>query len=213
MAFSSNPWPRLVSPSTMSSPYHQHIDYINTSFEYPLLDKIHGQPTFTTLTRLKQQIKANAQSVSSDLGGGGHGHLGLVLSPTEYALVSNTPYAIPAHPGAFLLPRNTDPAEAVRRREAHHERIRKFRESLDINKALIRQIVAAIDKTYLDELRNVTTNTITEIIPEIFTYLFDNFADVTSHDVTKEESKVNNLYWNISDPPMSFSTLSKIYRP
>ena len=187
--------------------YHHTIDYINTSFENPILDKIHGKPTFSSLNRLKKQLKANAQSVVSDLGGGAHGHLGLVLSPAEYQLVSNTPYDMPNHPGPFSLPRNTDAAEAIRRREAHQERVRKFRESLDIKKALIKQIVAAIDKAYLEELRDETTNTITKTIPEILTYLFTNFADVTSDEVNKEEEKVVNHFWNLSDPPMSFYTL------
>ena len=103
--------------------------------------------------------------------------------------MSNTPYESPPHPGAFTVPRNIDAAEAVRRREAHQEWIRKFRESLDINKALIRQIVAAVDGQYIDELRSAATNTIDKSIPEILKHLFDNFSDVTMHDVMQEEEK------------------------
>ena len=94
---------------------YQYIDYATTHFEYPTLDKIHGKPTFSTLTTLKKQLKSNAQSVVSDLGGGAHGHLGLVLSPEEYTAVSNTAYTRPDHPGPFILPRNVDPIKAVRR--------------------------------------------------------------------------------------------------
>ena len=68
------------------------IDYINNSFVYPTLTQIHGYPTFVTLNKLKKQLKLNARSVSSDLGGGMHGHLGLVLTPEDYAQVSQTPY-------------------------------------------------------------------------------------------------------------------------
>ena len=110
----------------------QAIDYANTCFEFPQLDKIHGAPTFESLSRLKRQLKANAQSVASDLGGGAHGHLGLVLSPAEYRSVSATPYQMPPLPGPLTIPRGSDSAEAVRRREAHHEKLRKFREAQDI---------------------------------------------------------------------------------
>ena len=187
----------------MSGSIH-HVDYINTAFEYPILDKIHGAPTFSTLNRLKKQLQANAQSVSSDLGGGAHGHLGLVLTPTEYATVSDIAYTMPAHPGSLTIPRNTDAVEAVRRRDAHQERIRKFREATDVQKALIRQIVASIDGHYIDELRNATTNTITKTIPEILQHLFDNFSDVTSHDIQQAEDKIRQYFWNIAEPPMSF---------
>ena len=67
-----------------------------------------------------------------------------MLRPAQYALVSNTPYKMSAHPSALTLQRNIDAAEAVCRREAHQESIRKFREAGAIKKALIRQIVAAI---------------------------------------------------------------------
>ena len=100
----------------MSTAY-QRIDYINTDFEYPTLDKIHGQPTYTTLTNLKKQVKSNAESVTSDLDGGcKRPFIGLVLTPAEYAEVSATPYQIPVHPGPFELQRNDDPAHAVLRR-------------------------------------------------------------------------------------------------
>ena len=150
----------------MNSPY-QTIDYTTTIFEHPVLIKIHGIPTFRNLTALKNQLKANAQSVTSRLGGGTFGHLGLVLSPAEYRLVSDVPFVLPPFPGDLTLPRNVDPAEAVRRRDAHSERIRQFQQVHDVNKALIRQIVTSVEPQFLEELRNEETNTITRTIPEI----------------------------------------------
>ena len=188
----------------MDSPYHT-IDYTATSFDYPTLTKIHGPPTFQTLTRLKKELKANAQSVTCELlGGGANGHLGLVLTPEEYAEVSNVPYVIPPYPGAFALPRNVDAAEAVRRERAHLERIRLFKQVQDVKQALIRQIVAAVDENYIDELRDETNDRITKTIPEMLRYLFDNFADVDAEDVRKEEAKLSEYVWNIAEPPMEF---------
>ena len=51
------------------------IDYRNTLFQYPILTKIHGEPTAEAILKLAKEIKANARSVYSDLGGGKHGHL------------------------------------------------------------------------------------------------------------------------------------------
>ena len=92
----------------MNSPYHP-IDYATTLFEYPVLKKIHGMSTFTALTE-------NAKHVSSRLGGGANGHLGLVLTPEEYQTASNTPYAIPPFPGELTLLNGVDPAEAVKKK-------------------------------------------------------------------------------------------------
>jgi len=56
-----------------------NIDYRTTFFEFPQLTKIHGEPDYDTLHRLHNELKSNAGSVPSTLGGGAHGHLGLIL--------------------------------------------------------------------------------------------------------------------------------------
>ena len=81
----------------------QPIDYAPTQFEKATLTPIHGEPNYASLKRLKKELKANAQSVVSDLGGGGLGHLGLVLTDAEYANVSDVPYVAPPHPGRLKL--------------------------------------------------------------------------------------------------------------
>ena len=59
------------------------IDYINTHFVHKELTKIHDKPTYESLKKLKDELKANCASVQSNLGGGGHGHLGLAITNAE----------------------------------------------------------------------------------------------------------------------------------
>ena len=66
-----------------------NIDYTSTNFEYPKLTKIQGIPTYEPLRRIKNELKANAVSVPSDLGRGAHGHLGLMLTVQEYELFTD----------------------------------------------------------------------------------------------------------------------------
>ena len=61
-------------------------------FEYPVLTKILGSLNYPVLKRLKDEVKVNAASIFSELGGGKNGHLGLVSSKQEYAQVSGIPY-------------------------------------------------------------------------------------------------------------------------
>ena len=61
---------------------------LEDKFEYPVLTKVHGSLDYNALKTIKDQLKTNATAIYSDLGGGAHGHLGLVLTPQEYALVS-----------------------------------------------------------------------------------------------------------------------------
>ena len=78
-----------------------NVDYITNVFEYPVLTKVTGKPDYESLNTIKNQLKANAGKVQCELGGGNNGHLGLVLTDVEYALVSPlVPYVRPGHPGA-----------------------------------------------------------------------------------------------------------------
>ena len=72
-----------------------NTNYIDNVFEFPVLTKLQGRPTYDSLKTIHDEIKANATTVHLDEGGGAHGHLGLVLNPAEYALVSDIPYTRP----------------------------------------------------------------------------------------------------------------------
>ena len=75
------------------------IDYKNTHFEFPELTRIHGQPTTADLITLKRQVRANASTVHTTLGGGHNGHLGMTCNPAVYATVPNSaPYERPNAP-------------------------------------------------------------------------------------------------------------------
>ena len=107
------------------------IDYAKAYFPEPVLPKIVWIPTFDKLKNMKKSLKSNAASVQSDLGGGAHGHLGLVLKDKVYHAATGEHYVAPNHPGALVIQAGTALHEAVRLREEHTEHIRVFRESAD----------------------------------------------------------------------------------
>lgn len=80
-------------------------NYRDTVFEYADLTAIHGEPTYDTLKILLNQLKANARSVWTTLGGGNHGYLDLVLSPQQYDILApGMPFVRLAHPGPLVIP-------------------------------------------------------------------------------------------------------------
>ena len=112
------------------------VDYRNTVFEYPTLTKLHGEPTFEGVRLLHKELMVNSQTVHSDLGGGAHGHLGLVLSPRRYALISNAQYNRPQHPGQLVIPAGTTLHMARTMRDQHNERLRVFKEVTSVENIL-----------------------------------------------------------------------------
>ena len=85
-------------------------------FEYPTLTKTLGGLSYQTLKIIKNELKTNAAGIDSDLGGGANGHLGLILTDVEYALVAtNTPYVRHTMPSTPTFDNKSSQYEAIRR--------------------------------------------------------------------------------------------------
>ena len=91
-------------------------------FKYKTPTPIQGTPTYKALNQLKAKLCANASSVETDLGGGNHGYLGLVLSDAEYANVSPTPFVVPAYPAPLNITANEKQVQAFKRRTQYEEK-------------------------------------------------------------------------------------------
>lgn len=182
----------------------ENIDYRSTYFEHPALTKIHGEPTYDTLQRLHNELKSNASSVPSTLGGGSHGHLGLVVSSARYVLITNIPYIRPPPPGMRILPPNVTDQVAMIYRENHAEYVRIFHEVTAVEKALIQQIVAAVDHTYLQTLCSRESQSITIPVYEVIEFLFRVYGKIISRQVaTKQEELRPQVY----DPASPIDTM------
>ena len=168
-------------------------NYRDTVFEYSDLTVIHGEPTYDTLKLLVNQLKANARSVRTTLGGGNHGYLGLVLSPQQYAIIApGTPFIHPAHPGPLNIPPYQLPHVTQQAQSHHAEQVRLYNECYNVKQALHKQIIAAIQDSYIAALKNHQTNTITTPLYQVIEYLFRNYGRVTPAQLVHEEQQVTN---------------------
>ena len=173
-------------------------NYRTTVFEYVDLTAIHGEPTYESLQTMLNQLKANARSVRTVLGGGQHGYLGLLLSREQYeVLAPGTPFVTPAHPGQLVVPPFQLPHLTHQIISTHSEQVRLYNECYHVGQALRKQVVTALDDSYLSALKNRQTNTITVALPDIILYLFRNYGRVTPAALVDEEQKV--LQWTF-DP-------------
>ena len=178
------------------------INYKETYFQFKELTKIHGEPTYDTIKTLHDQIKANASAVPSTLGGGALGHLGLVVTPQQYALLSNAPFNRPNHPGQCNIPPNSTQAQIQAIKDQHTEQLRLFNEVIGVEAALRQQINDAIESSYLKAIRNRHTNAIIMPVSDIFTlHLYPNYGEVDSLKLEVEREKVVQMTYDISYPP------------
>jgi hypothetical protein len=134
----------------------------DTYFQHKVLTRVHGKPIYETLQTLATEIKANAASVPSTLGGGQYCQLGLILS-----LV----LLIQAH----LLDLLTAPDRNLK--------LQKIKLSFDLlqatEKTLIAQIVESIDPIYLQALLNCMTGQYSTDVCAVRLHLFTTHGKIT----------------------------------
>eukprot|EP00957_Ditylum_brightwellii_P083608 6355480-Ditylum_brightwellii.AAC.1 len=81
-------------------------DKIKAKFPHPTLQQVEGEPDYAAINTIMQQLYKNTAMIPSSLGGGEHGHIGLVMESTLYFSLSATVYSVPSAPTRTTLPGN-----------------------------------------------------------------------------------------------------------
>eukprot|EP00957_Ditylum_brightwellii_P003189 243029-Ditylum_brightwellii.AAC.1 len=188
----------------MADSYKMH--YKNNIFEYPELMQINGEPTTATLLTLKNEVKANAQSVFTMLGGGQFRHLGLVCNAAAYTNIPGTAhYLHPVQP-VLNLPTGGTQFQIQQANTTYKQALQLFNKVNAVEQALIQQIVAAIKPKYIKAIQHSATKRITKTIPQIFDHLLDNYGDITPEELRELKIQVKGLTYSPAEPVNTFFT-------
>ena len=79
------------------------VESVIESFPDSIITRVEGEPTFKTIKEVEKCIITNASSIESKLGGGQHGLLGLVISPTRYNTITGHDFILHVNPGALPI--------------------------------------------------------------------------------------------------------------
>jgi hypothetical protein len=63
---------------------------------------LNSAPVHLTLATLHRKLNTMAMGDTSNRGGGNHGYLALVMTESDYPLLTNMAFDIPVHPGHTL---------------------------------------------------------------------------------------------------------------
>ena len=128
------------------------VDDIVSKFPVKVLPIIQGEPSYKTINELIQLLYSNAASLPSPLGGGKHGHIGLLMKPTLYdTLAPGNPYVTPDDPGITPdMPEGTfTVAYRQKIRDEHKVARLIYVCHCNMDTTLKGQIVDAVDDMYL----------------------------------------------------------------
>ena len=160
---------------------------VKQNFPFSIIPRESGLPNFQQINGVHGKGKANMVSVSSKLGGGAHGLLGLGLLPPTYLQITGAHFHRPANPG--LLPQNVvgtaaQMAEIVRR---HKEELRMYRIVNATDEACKTQLLDAFEEIYFRGLRNRHTGFTGITYMQMITHLYTNYGIITAVDITENE--------------------------
>jgi hypothetical protein len=165
--------------------------------------KIYGQPTNRDIDRLEDELIAIASSFHSDLGGGLHGHAGLVKSIADYELIApGTPFIFPANPGVY--PQGVIPAAQRPQREAEHKAlIAQFQTCVGASKGLKDLVLKAVEEDYLLELRAVGIAYLNVTPLQMLTHLRNRWGTMDYVDITALLTECD-APWNAAEVPEKY---------
>ena len=78
------------------------VEVMLESFPNNPVTKIEGEPSYQSLRTLEIELIQNASSIFTELGGGNHGYLGLLLEATKYLEITGHDFNQHSNPG--LIP-------------------------------------------------------------------------------------------------------------
>jgi hypothetical protein len=162
------------------------VESIIAKFPIKSLPVITGEPNYALINDMMQDLYTNAASLPTTLGGGQHGHIGLVMSPILYATISAEPYIDPANPGPEpLFPANAAEITKENRRTQHKEQRRIYDRATNMEDALKAQVIDTIASPYISEMRNKYTGYLGVSTRDLLDHLLDRYGRITSADITK----------------------------
>ena len=176
------------------------VNYRETCFPKQDLTRYPGRPNYESLHQMQLELKANAISVHSNLGGGNHGHLGLLMTNQQYTLIVNTPYVRPVHPGTFVLAGGEKRVQVDALQRTHDEIIRVFHEVRGVEQALIQQIVAAVDACYIISIRDRNTGQFTGNVLQILQYLQNTYGTISPSQLAVFQKEGTEMHYDPVTP-------------
>jgi len=170
------------------------------------VSKIHGQPTSHDLTQLEKEIIAILANIPTTLGGGNHGHVGVIMDPIEYSnMTGGTFFVNPVNPGFYPADLALNAAAGTRARaEAEHkELINQFETFEGVRLGTKDLILEAVDNEYLSEIEHDTLGFLNQTPRQMIEHLLNQGGTLDFAD-TKDLLAERDGEWNVTENPQIY---------
>jgi uncharacterized protein (DUF433 family) len=175
------------------------VDDIVAKFPTKTIPTISGEPDYASINNMVQLMYGNAASLPTTLGGGQHGHVGLIMTPILYATLSDTDILQPAGRAA----------DREHQWHAHKENHRIYKNHQNMDDALNAQVIDTINDTYLNKLRNKYMGYLGVSTRELFDHLLDRYGKITPADIADCKCRINESLDSTQPINVYFQTIDE----
>lgn len=156
-------------------------------------------PNAISIRLLCKELYANTEPIESTLGGGDHGHLGMLMPETEYILISTgAAKYVPAKKPTVPKYAGSDTVQN-QQKEDYKELLEAYHEQRSLQDQIQQLLINAVPKVYIAKLANKTRG-MSKVTPkQILDHLRDTYGDITSQDLA-ENLKMIQTPWNPDTP-------------
>ena len=177
----------------------QVITQENLVAQFPKeVTKIHGEPTALQVFQLRDDVRANASTIPSHLGGGLLGCLGLVCTILQYARICVTEFERPENPGPRpIYPPNVTVANRRNIKEIFDTDTQEYLTVQAVDIALKMYIIQCVDDRYIRALREANTQYGNRTALDLLTHIITNYGPTGPQELTENVARLNQE-WNIA---------------
>lgn len=182
---------------------------VTSTFPYVVLSPVATsttQPTYQSIHQAQRELNANAASVYSSAGGGLHGHLALTITPAAYQLLAGVPFDVPPVPPAVpVMPPQATAAQIAEGIRLHADNSKIFHRYHDLDKSLLRQLIAATPAFYTEALNNADYGFTNVTCLQMLTHLKTEYGKISIAERDANQARMS-APWH---PPTPIESLFK----
>jgi hypothetical protein len=178
-------------------------DKLIAGLPHSSLPKVTGEPTLEDIKVIQRLLNTNAMSISSYVGGGRHGHLGIIMTNEEYFAIAADVFPVPDNPGAspeVVVGMKAVVAELTR---IHRKSTQVYRTYHNVDQAIKKLILEAFDDAYLNALSKEVVGYANCTSLDLLAHLLAFYAMIAPTELTQNYERLNTPY----DPNQLIETL------
>ena len=184
----------------------QKFDAIADGFLSPTLPKHMGKLGYWSIQDTHHLLTANAAWIEGPCGRGQNSHLGLVLTKTQYAIVSQVPLVRPTNPGCKPnIPSWTNPFDKKALLRELAKQRQQCGECCNVDAALCNHLLTEFQDTYLSPLKNAFTGYSEDTTRTFLSQMHAHYARILDMDQVNNDKKLQESY-NPDNPLEIFYT-------